>query len=225
MVATEKRGQWGSKFGFIMAAAGSAVGLGNLWKFPYLAGQNGGGVFVAVYLGILILLGYTMMLGELTIGRATKLSQYNAYRSISKKAAPFGIIGILAAFLILSFYSVVGGWISKYLFEYIVRGGVPNPGTYFGTFVTGTTEPIIWHGVFMFLTLGIVIGGVSAGIERASKIMMPLLIVFLLVIVGRSLTLPGAMAGVSYYLTPDFSKFSLKTLVAAMGQVFFSLSM
>ena len=225
MEVTEKRGQWGSKFGFIMAAAGSAVGLGNLWKFPYLAGQNGGGVFVVVYIAIIILLGYTMMVGELTIGRATQLSQYDAYRSINKKSAPFGFIGILAAFLILSFYSVVGGWISKYLFEYIVRGGVPNPGTYFGQFVSGTTEPLIWHGVFMGLTLLIVLGGVSAGIERASKIMMPLLIVFLLVIAGRSLTLPGAMEGVVYYLKPDFSKFSLTTLVAAMGQVFFSLSM
>ncbi|PKK40015.1 putative sodium-dependent transporter [Clostridiaceae bacterium JG1575] len=225
MEQSEKRGQWGSRFGFIMAAAGSAVGLGNLWKFPYLVGKNGGGVFVLIYLVIVVFLGYTMMLGELAIGRNTKLNQYNAYRSINSKTGFMGVFGILSAFLILSFYSVVGGWICKYLFEFVIRGIIPDSQNFFNLYVSGTWEPILWHAVFMALTLIIVFGGVSGGIEKASKIMMPTLLVFLIIIAVRSLTLPNAMEGVAYYLKPDFSKFSFQVVVAAMGQVFFSLSM
>lgn len=220
------RGAWGSKFGFIMAAAGSAIGLGNLWKFPYLAGRNGGGAFVIVYLGIVVLLGFTMMLGELSLGRATKLNQYGAYKKINPKFGFLGGVGILAAFLILSFYSVVGGWVLKYIWQYII-GGVPGTDkmAFFGSFISSPIEPILWHGLFMGATLYIVLGGISGGIEKASKIMMPLLFVFLIIIVIRSVTLPGAGAGLRYYLVPDFSKFNLDVLVQAMGQVFFSLSL
>lgn len=219
------RGSWGSKFGFIMAAAGSAIGLGNLWKFPYLAGENGGGAFVVIYLGIVILLGFTMMLGELTVGRATKLNQYNAYKKINPKFGFIGGIGILTGFLILSFYSVVGGWVMKYIFQYILGGVSGDKMAFFGAFITSPVEPIFWHALFMGVTLFIVLGGVSGGIEKASKIMMPLLFLFLIIIAIRSLTLPGAMEGVKYFLVPNWSAFNLDVLVQAMGQVFFSLSL
>lgn len=222
----KSRDSWGSKFGFIMAAAGSAIGLGNLWKFPYLAGQNGGGAFVVVYLLIVILLGFTMMLGELALGRKTRLNQYGAYKKIKKVFGPIGFMGVLTAFLIVAFYCVVGGWVLKYIFQYIV-GGVTaaDKMAYFGDFIASPVEPIIWTALFMLITLVIVLGGVSGGIERASKILMPLLFVFLIVIVVRSVTLPGAGAGLEYYLKPDFSKFNFNVLVSAMGQVFFSLSL
>lgn len=222
----QTRGAWGSKFGFIMAAAGSAIGLGNLWKFPYLAGKYGGGAFVIAYLAIVLFLGFTMMLGELTIGRATKLNQYGAYKKINPKFGFIGAVGIVTGFLILSFYSVVGGWVLKYIFQYIL-GGVQQADKmgFFVTFITGTWEPLIWHGLFMFATFFIVLGGVSSGIEKASKIMMPILFALLIIITIRSVTLPGAMEGIKYYLIPDWSKFNLDVLVRAMGQVFFSLSL
>ena len=221
----QKRDSWGSKFGFIMAATGSAIGLGNLWKFPYLASKYGGGVFVVVYLTLIILIGFTMMLGELTIGRATKLEQYSAYKKLSPTWGFLGSMGILTAFMILSFYSVVGGWVIKYIVTYLMGGVSGDTGQYFGNFVGGPVEPIFWHALFMILTLLIVMGGVAGGIEKASKILMPLLFLFLIIMVIRSLTLPGAAAGVAYYLKPDFSKFNLDVVVRAMGQVFFSLSL
>lgn len=220
------RGVWGSKFGFLMAAAGSAIGLGNLWKFPYMAGKYGGGAFVMAYLAIVVFLGFTMTLGELSIGRAMKLNQYGAYKKINPKFGFIGGIGILSGFLILSFYSVVGGWVLKYIVQYLM-GGVQQADKmgFFTTFITGTWEPLIWHALFMIVTFVIVLGGVSGGIEKASKIMMPILYFFLIVIAIRSVTLPGAMAGIKYYLIPDLSKFNLDVLVMAMGQVFFSLSL
>ncbi|NLM06681.1 MAG: sodium-dependent transporter [Tissierellia bacterium] len=216
----QDRGQFASNWGFIMAAAGSAVGLGNLWKFPYLAGQSGGGVFVITYLFLVVAIGYTMMLGEMAIGRATKLDPYSAYRSISPKWGWVGGLGILTAFVILSYYSVVGGWVIKYIIS-SVMGTIPD----FGTFIGGAAEPIIYHAIFMLVTILIVLGGISGGIEKASKIMMPALFVALIIIVIRSVTLPGAGAGLEYYLKPDFSKFSFGVVLAAMGQVFFSLSL
>ena len=220
------RGAWGSRFGFLMAAAGSAIGLGNLWKFPYLAGKYGGGAFVIIYLVLIVFLGFTMMLGELTIGRATKLNQYGAYKKINPKFGIIGAVGIVTGFLILSFYSVVGGWVLKYIFQYLM-GGVQQTDKmgFFVTFITGTWEPILWHAVFMFATFFIVMGGVSGGIEKASKIMMPVLFLFLLIITFRSVTLPGAMEGIKYYLIPDWTKVNLDVVVRAMGQVFFSLSL
>ncbi|MFB0919034.1 MAG: sodium-dependent transporter [Clostridiaceae bacterium] len=221
----EERGGWGSKFGFLMAAAGSAIGLGNLWKFPYLAAKFGGGLFVVVYLAIVVLLGFTMMLGELTIGRSTRLEQYSAYRKLNKKWGFLGALGVLSAFMILSFYSVVGGWVLKYIFTFLTGGVKGDPGAFFGTFSGSVGEPIFWHALFMIATLLIVLGGISGGIEKASKIMMPLLFLFLIILVVRVLTLPGAGAGVAYYLKPNFANFSLDVVVKAMGQVFFSLSL
>ncbi|MDF2840338.1 MAG: yocR [Clostridia bacterium] len=220
-----KRAQWGSNFGFIMAAAGSAVGLGNLWKFPYLAGKNGGGVFVLVYLLIVLFIGFTIMLGEMAIGRSTQLSSYNAYQRISKKWAFVGGIGVIAGFVILSFYSVVGGWVLNYLYQTVI-GGIPaDTAAYFGSFISDPVAPIFWNMLFMAATALIVFKGIGGGIEKACKFMMPALFVILIIISIRAITLPGAAAGIAFYLTPDISKLTAGTVVAALGQVFFSLSL
>ncbi|WP_313757323.1 sodium-dependent transporter [Tissierella sp.] len=221
----EGRGSWGSSFGFIMAAAGSAVGLGNLWKFPYLAGKNGGAVFVVAYLLIVVLVGFTMMLGEMIIGRKTQLDPYGAYKKLNKNWGFLGSIGILTAFLILSYYSVVGGWVIKYIVATVTGKIGADKAAYFTGFIGGSVEPLIYHGIFMVLTVAIVIKGISDGIEKASKFMMPALLVMLIVVAIRSVTLNGASAGLSYYLKPDFSKFRPSVLVDALGQVFFSLSL
>lgn len=221
----EERGSWGSSFGFIMAAAGSAVGLGNLWKFPYLAGKNGGAVFVIVYLAIVVLVGFTMMLGEMIIGRKTQLDPYGAYKKLNKNWGFLGFIGILTAFLILSYYSVVGGWVIKYVVATITGSIGADKATYFNGFIKASVEPLIYHGVFMILTVAIVFKGISGGIEKASKIMMPALFLMLIIVAIRSITLNGASAGLSYYLKPDFRKFNARVLVDALGQVFFSLSL
>lgn len=225
----EKRGQFTSKLGFVLAASGSAVGLGNLWRFPFTAGANGGGAFVLVYFVILLIIGFTLMLGELSIGRATMLSPVGAYRKLKAKYAWIGILGVVAGFLILSFYSVIGGWVTKYLVkalsgEFHVTDGEAL-GELFTSFIQHPLEPLLYHGIFMALTLGIVIGGVAKGIERFSKIMMPSLFVMMILLMIRSLTLPGAVEGVKFLLIPDFSKINAGVVLAAMGQVFFSLSL
>lgn len=221
---SESRGSWSSRFGFLMAAVGSAVGLGNLWRFPYLAGENGGGAFVFVYVVLVVILGFTLMLAELAIGRATNSDAYGAYNKLKKGWGFIGGFGILAGFLILSYYSVVGGWVLKYIVASFTGIGA-DKGTYFTNFITSPVEPIVYHLIFMGLTALIVIRGVSGGIEKAVKVVMPALFVMLLVVVLRSVTLEGASEGIKYYLTPDFSEITLKVFVAALGQVFFSLSL
>ncbi|PAB58248.1 sodium-dependent transporter [Anaeromicrobium sediminis] len=223
------REQWGSKVGFLLAAAGSAVGLGNLWKFPYMAGKNGGGVFVVVYLGILITLGFTLMAGELTLGRFTQLNAIGAYRKISKKLTWVGAIGVFTAFLILSFYSVIGGWVINYIIK-TCTGALSTSdsaalGDMFGQMISDPVMPIIFHGVFMIATLVIVLGGIGEGIEKASKVMMPALLVMIIALAIRSVTLPGAEAGLEFFLKPDFSKLNGALILDALGQVFFSLSL
>lgn len=223
------REQWGSKIGFILAASGSAVGLGNLWRFPFMAGQNGGGAFVLIYFAILIIVGFTLMLAELTIGRKTQLSPVGAYRSLDKRFTWVGAIGVLAGFLILSFYSVVGGWVIRYIVKAVTGAfTISDPevlGGLFVNFITSPAEPLLYHLIFMVLTLGIVIGGISGGIEKYSKILMPSLFVMMILIMIRSLTLPNAMEGVKFLLVPDFSKIDGGVVLAALGQVFFSLSL
>ncbi len=225
----QERDQWGSKLGFIFAAAGSAVGLGNLWKFPYLAGQNGGGVFVVIYLGLVLLIGFTLMMAELVLGRNTQLSPVGAYKKLRKKWAWVGGIGVLASFLIVTYYSVIGGWIIKYIISALTgafnTADLATLESVFVNFIGAPVEPLIYHGIFMLLTLGIVMGGISGGIEKASKILMPGLFIMMVILMIRSITLPGAMAGVEYLLKPDFSKLSMSVVVSALGQVFFSLSL
>ena len=223
------RDQWGSKLGFIMAAAGSAVGLGNLWKFPYVAGKNGGGAFVMVYFIMLFLVGFTLMLAELVLGRNTKLNAIGAYRKISKKWSWVGGLGIATGFMILSYYSVIGGWVIKYLITAVTGGlNVTDAtvlGDMFGSVVSSTGGSIFFHALFMIATLGIVLGGVGGGIEKASKVMMPALFVIIILLAIRGCTLPGAVEGIKYLLVPDFSKLSMSVVLSALGQVFFSLSL
>lgn len=220
----QNRGTWSSRFGFLMAAVGSAVGLGNLWKFPYLAGQNGGGAFVLVYILLVVLLGFTLMLAEMTIGRHANSDAFGSYNKIKKGWGFVGGFGILAGFLILSYYSVVGGWVIKYIVASFTGVGADKAG-YFSNFIASPVEPIVYHLIFMGLTAVIVIRGISGGIEKASKLLMPALFILLVVIVLRAVTLDGAMEGIKYFVKPDFSKITLKVVIAALGQVFFSLSL
>ncbi|MFZ2538789.1 MAG: sodium-dependent transporter [Oscillospiraceae bacterium] len=226
----EKRGKFSSSVGFILAATGSAVGLGNLWKFPYVAGRSGGAVFVIIYIFFVFILGVPIMLGEMAIGRKTKLNPIGAYKAINKKYTVIGIIGVVCAFVILSYYSVIGGWVLKYITTYITGAQIVEPSSYFNTFISSSFEPIIWHLAFMAATCFIVIKGISGGIEKCSKIMLPALFILIIVIVIRSVTLEGGMAGIKYFLVPDWSDIDTfpklgKVLIAAMGQVFFSLSL
>ncbi|MGI5948997.1 sodium-dependent transporter [Peptoniphilus sp.] len=230
MKAESSKGTRGtfSNFGFLMASVGSAVGLGNLWKFPYLTGTNGGGIFVLIYLCILLTVGFACMLGEMTIGRFTKLNPIGAYKKIAKKYTFAGVIGVVVAFLIVTYYNIIGGWILKYLFSYITGQSKfvsASSESFFGSFISSPFEPILWTFIFIVINLFILKAGVIKGIERASKFMMPLLFVLLIVTAIRSVTLPGAVEGIKFFLKPDLSKLSMSTVSAALGQVFFSLSL
>ncbi len=215
-----KRNQWASGIGFILATAGSAIGLGNLWKFPYLMGKNGGFWFLIVYLVFILILGIPVMVTEMSLGRYTQKSPVSAYRSVNKKATIVGILGVLAAFLILSYYSVIGGWILKYIESYIVTFQAVD----FNAYIASPVEPIIWHLVFMVLACLLCYKGAKS-IEKASKFMMPLLFIFIIVIVIRSVTLPGAWKGLEFMFVPQSDSFSFGSITAALGQVFYSLSL
>ncbi len=217
-----------STFGFLMASAGSAIGLGNMWKFPYVAGKNGGGIFILVYLIMVLAIGFVCMMGEMVIGRRTKLNPIGAYKKIAEKFTFVGVIGVVVAFIIVTYYNIIGGWVSRYLFGYITGGGTAinsNSEAFFTSFITNPSAPIIWTAVFVLLNFFILQGGVEKGIERASKFMMPTLFVLLVIIAIRSVTLPGAAAGIEFLLKPDFSHLSFDTFSLALGQVFFSLSL
>ena len=225
----QARGNWGSRIGFIAAAAGSAVGLGNIWKFPYITGQYGGAAFVIVYLLFVILVCIPVMSSELLIGRLTGKNPVGAFKQLVPQSSWWlvGAMGILAGFIILSFYSVIGGWAISYIFKsgaYMAAGG-ENAGAVFGGFITSPVAPLIWHAIFMAICIGIVMAGVEKGIEKYSKILMPALVVLMLILIIRSITLPGAGAGLSFYLKPDFGKLTGAGILAALGQAFFSLSL
>jgi len=230
--ANNKRGFWATRMGFILAASGSAIGLGNVWKFPYVTGQNGGGAFVLLYLVCIFVIGLPIMLAEFTLGRRTSLNPVGAFGSL-KPGTPWvgiGFMGVTAGFLILSFYAVVGGWTVAYVVKSVTHSVLDftspeQAGQFFGQFIASTGEVLIYHALFMALCVAIVIKGVHGGIEKACDIMMPTLFVILLVLMARSLTLPGAMEGVKFYLHPDFSKIGPQTVLIALGQAFFSLSL
>ncbi|MCI8765950.1 MAG: sodium-dependent transporter [Lachnospiraceae bacterium] len=213
--------KWASKMGFILATAGAAIGLGNLWKFPYLMGRNGGFPFLAAYLIFIGLLGIPVMITEMSLGRKTGHNPVLAYDSVHPHARIVGYFGVLAAFFILSYYAVIGGWIIKYFFSYTLTARAPED---FSAFIGHPTEPLIWFFLFMLSTALICYFGVS-GIEKTSKFMMPALFVILLIIIVRGLTLPGAAAGLSFVLTPKLNDFSIHSVSAALGQVFYSLSL
>jgi len=222
-----KRDSFGSKFGVIAATAGSAVGLGNIWRFPYVAGESGGGAFVLIYLSFIFIIGVPVMLSEFTIGRRANLNTVGAF----KKLAPgkpwylIGIMGLVAAFFILAFYSTIAGW----TLEYIVKAfsnGFENQDTtiIFESFKSSTFRPLLWQFVFMILTAWIVFSGVKDGIEKYTKILMPLLFVLIVVMCIRAVTLPGATKGLEFLFKPDFSKITWGVVLEALGQAAFSLS-
>ena len=223
----EQRSSFSGKLGFVLSAAGASVGLGNIWRFPYLAAQHGGGVFLLVYIILALTFGYTMIMAETAIGRMTKKSPVSAFTHFSDSplVKAGGWINAIIPILIVPYYSTIGGWVVKYLFEYL-RGNVTQVATddYFTNFITGGYEAEIWFLVFTIAVVAVIIAGVENGIERVSSIMMPLLLVLALIIVGYSITLPGALSGVKYFLIPNMKNFTWMTVVSAMGQMFYSLS-
>lgn len=225
--STPNRGTWSSKVGFVMAAAGSAVGLGNIWKFPYTAGENGGGAFVSIYLLFVIVIGFSVMLTEFAVGRKTGLSAVGAFKTTDRRWTFVGILGVLSGLLIMGFYPVVGGWAIAYIYK-VSTGLLSQPdaiGDSFSGFIANPLQPLFWMGLYLFFNILVVIRGVSGGIEKAGKILMPLLFIILMIVSIKGLTLPGAMAGLEFLFKPDFSKIDSSVVLAALGQAFFSLSL
>lgn len=229
-MSVSQQEQWSSKLGFILAAAGSAIGLGAIWKFPYIAGQNGGGAFFLIFILFTLLLGLPLLLAEFSIGRLTQENAVDSYRKIAPKAKWhwIGILGMISCFILLSFYSVIGGWIILYLYKAItgqLNGLSSDQYTQvFGDTISDPIISLIVQLLFILMTIVVVARGVQKGIEQASKIMMPALFILFILLVIRSITLDGAMAGISFLLQPDFSKLTSKTILEAMGQSFFTLS-
>lgn len=217
---------WGTRFGFLMAAVGSAVGLGNMWRFPYSTAEHGGAAFVLLYIIITFLVGVPIMIAEFGLGRSTRRSPIGALRRAGGPGwAPAGYLFVAAGFLILAYYSVIAGWVSRYALEAILTPWPADAGAYFEE-VSGSGSAVLYHLGFMAATLVIVAGGVKAGIERVSSIAMPILALILIGIAVWATTLTNAGEGYRYYLTPDFSAlFSIDTLAAASAQAFFSLSL
>ena len=221
------REQWTSKIGFILAAAGSAIGLGAIWKFPYMAGTNGGSVFVLLFIISTIAIGLPILLAEFVIGRMGQSDAVTAFKRLApgKKWPIIGWLGFAFGFVILSFYSVVGGWILSYLARALIfRLDVTDFAALFASITANPLEILLAQAVFMILTIWIVQGGIKAGIERASRWMMPLLLIFFIILAIRSLTLEGAMEGVRFLFVPDWSLLTKETFLIALGQAFFSLS-
>ena len=221
----EKRSSFTGSIGFILAAAGSAVGLGNLWRFPYLAAQYGGGIFILVYLILAVTFGFSLLILELAIGRKTRTSAIGAYKKLHNKFGWMGYLAGLIPLIILPYYTVIAGWVLKYMVVFFSgQGSAAAADGYFGNFIGQPVAPIVFFAIVLIGTAVIVAFGVEKGVERVSKVMMPIL---LLITVGISVYvafIPGAGEGIKYYLLPDFSKFSIKTVCAAMGQLFYSMS-
>ena len=230
---SNQREQWGSKLGFILAASGSAVGIGNIWKYPHMAGQNGGAAFTVVYLVCILVVGLSIVIAELVIGRRTQLSPVGAF----EKLAPgtnwkwVGFLGVASAFVILSFYGVVGGWIMKYIVISITGGfkelsGDPAAASsVFNNYINGTWSPIFFQVIFMTVCIWVIVNGVKGGIEKWSKIMMPLIIILLGALAVRGMTLPGGMEGISFLFKPRFEDLTASSVVLALGHSFFTLSL
>ena len=222
-----KRSAFSGKIGFVLSAAGASVGLGNIWRFPYLAAKYGGGIFLLIYIILAFTFGYTMIIAETALGRMTKKSPVGAYASFGKgKGLSFGgWINAVIPILIVPYYSVIGGWVIRYLASYISGHGkeLASDG-YFFNFIANGASAEICFAIFTILTLAIIFAGVRNGVERVSKVMMPILVVLSVIIAVYSVTRPGALAGVKYFLVPNISNFSWMTVVTAMGQMFYSLS-
>lgn len=230
---SEKRSSFTGKLGFVLAAAGSAVGLGNIWRFPYLAAKYGGGIFLLVYIILAVTLGFTLVTAEIALGRKTGKSPIDAFSSLNKKYSFIGWIATLIPVIILPYYSVIGGWVTKFLFGYVsgngeAMGAATDSTPYFLNYISSTDKavvPVLWFIAFLAVTAIIVILGVNKGVEKVSKLMMPVLIILTIFIAVYVIcSMDGAAEGVKYYLLPDFSNFSAMTVVAAMGQLFYSMS-
>ena len=221
-----KRSSFSGKLGFVLAAAGSAVGLGNIWRFPYLAAQYGGGTFLLIYLILAVTFGFSLMIAEVAIGRKTGLSAIGAFKALDSR---FGFLGVLAALvpiIIFPYYSVIGGWVVKYFTVFLTGGAHAAAGDdYFTGFVGGTFEPLGWFLIFLGVTAVIVLLGVEKGIEKVSKFMMPVLVVLAVGISIYCLMMDGAMEGLAYYVQPHMADVSVKTVLSAMGQLFYSMSL
>lgn len=223
----EQRGTFSGKIGFILATAGASVGLGNIWRFPYLCAKYGGGAFLIIYILLALTFGYTMIVAETAIGRSTKKSPVGAFNSISnnKLMGLGGWINAIIPILIVPYYSVIGGWVCKYLFEYITNDAATiAEDSFFTDFITNGARSEFWFIVFSAFVIIVILMGVEGGIERISKFMMPILVVLAIIICIYSVTRPGALSGVKYLFVPNFSNFSIMTIVTAMGQMFYSLS-
>ena len=221
------RSAWSGKWAFILAAAASAVGLGNMWRFPYLAAKYGGGTFLLTYLVLVFTFGATLLLLETALGRKTGLSAIGAFKSFGKKYAFIGILTSAIPFIIVPYYCIIGGWVTKYAAAYLTIGpeALADGGGFFSSFISSNVESYVWMLLFMAIVFIVVALGVKGGIEKANLIMMPALIVMAAGIALYTITMPGAFDGVMYYLTPDFSKFSPELVIGAMGQMFYSLSL
>lgn len=224
------REQWGSRMGFIMAAAGSAIGLGNIWRFPYITGKYGGAAFVLIYLIVIVVIGMSLMLAELAIGRNAKQDAVGSFKKLGGGAWPIvGWMGFFCAFVILSYYAVIAGWALAYMVKsftgLMAAAAEGQAGDYFGAFVSDPVQTVGCHLLVMAMVIAIVYKGISGGIEKSCKVLMPALFVILLILVVRSLTLPGSGAGLSFYLKPQLSNLTGEGVLAAIGQGFFSLSL
>lgn len=229
---TQERAQWRSRIGFILAAAGSAVGLGNLWKFPYITGENGGGVFVLIYLICIALVGVPIMIAEVLLGRSTQTSPVGAFRKLSVPGSPWmlvGWLGVVTAFVILSYYSVVAGWALNYVWLAVSGTFSTNDPqaikTVFGEVYQNPTGNLIWHTLFMGATMAILLGGVEHGLERAARLLMPLLFAMLLILFFYGLTLKGFNDAFNFVFAPNVSKLTAAGVLEAMGHSFFTLSL
>lgn len=223
---TKKRSSFSGKLGYVMAVAGSAVGLGNIWRFPYLAAKYGGGIFLLTYLVLALTFGFALLISETALGRKTGKSPIQAFKQLAgEKLKLGGWLNAIIPMLIIPYYCVVGGWVCKYLFEFSA-GNISSliKDDYFTGFMSSLSGPLFWLILFALLVFIIVMFGVEKGVERVSKILMPALVVMAIAISVYAMFTPGAMEGVKYYLIPDFSRFSIMTVVAAMGQMFYSLS-
>ena len=221
------RSTFSGKLGFVLSAAGASVGLGNIWRFPYLAAKYGGGIFLLVYIILALTFGYTMIVAETALGRMTKKSPVGAFARFGKNGflSFGGWINAIIPILIVPYYSVIGGWVIKYLAEYVRGNGAALAADgYFGAFISNGVSTEICFVIFALLTVGIIYAGVRNGVERVSKFMMPVLVVLSVIIAVYSITRPGALEGVKYFLVPNVKNFSWMTVVAAMGQMFYSLS-
>lgn len=224
-MSNEKRSNFSGKIGFVLAAAGSAVGLGNIWRFPYLAAKYGGGIFLLVYIILAVTFGFALMTAEIAIGRKTGLSAIGSFNKLNKKFSFIGYLASLVPIIILPYYSVIGGWVAKYCVAFLSGNHIAAAtDAYFGSFISAPFEPVVWFLIYLGLTALVVVLGVEKGVEKVSKVMMPILVCLSIFVAIYSMFMPGALEGVKYYLLPDFSKFSVTTVLAAMGQLFYSMS-